>query len=149
LFDEFDSIGSHRGMTNDVGEIRRVLNSFLLMLEEDGSDSLLVAATNYADLLDHALFRRFDDVIEYQLPTEKEIVTTIKNRLASFPKSRVSWLKLAKEASNLSYGEITRACNDAIKDVLINDKKKVTQTDLMNAIKERKMTKHHETSNKL
>lgn len=143
LFDEFDSIGSHRGMTNDVGEIRRVLNSFLLMLEEDNSDSLLVAATNHVDLLDHALFRRFDDVVEYQLPTEKEITTILKNRLASFPKARMSWKTLAKEAIQLSYGEITRACNDAIKDALINDRERVTQTDLMNALKERKITNQH------
>ena len=145
LFDEFDSIGSHRGMSNDVGEIRRVLNSFLLMLEEDSSDSLLIAATNYVGLLDHALFRRFDDVIEYQLPTENEIITTLKNRLASFPKARIGWKKLAKEAVRLSYGEITRSCDDAIKDALINDREKVTQTDLMNALKERKIITQHKS----
>jgi SpoVK/Ycf46/Vps4 family AAA+-type ATPase len=64
LFDEFDSIGGHRAAGNDVGEIRRVLNSFLQFLENDDSDSLIVAATNNPQLLDAALFRRFDDVIE-------------------------------------------------------------------------------------
>ncbi len=73
LFDEFDSIGSQRGLGSDVGEIRRVLNSFLQMIESDDSDSILVAATNHVDLLDHALFRRFDDIIEYQLPKKKEV----------------------------------------------------------------------------
>jgi hypothetical protein len=68
LFDEFDAIGSMRANTNDVGEIRRVLNSFLQFLEQDDSESLIVAATNLEDLLDEALFRRFDDVIRYQLP---------------------------------------------------------------------------------
>ncbi len=68
LFDEFDSIGSARGLTNDVGEIRRVVNSFLQMVEQDHSDSLVIAATNHVGILDHALFRRFDDVIEYELP---------------------------------------------------------------------------------
>ncbi len=145
LFDEFDSIGSHRGMTNDVGEIRRVLNSFLLMLEEDDSDSLLIAATNHVDLLDHALFRRFDDVIEYQLPSLNEIITTLKNRLASFPKERIGWKSLANEAIQLSYGEISRACDDAIKDALINDKDAVSQTDLMIALKERKITSQHKS----
>jgi len=146
LFDEFDSIGSHRGMTNEVGEIRRVLNSFLIMLEEDDSDSLLVAATNHVDLLDHALFRRFDDVVEYQLPTQNEVITTLKNRLASFPKSRIGWITLAKEATQLSYGEISRACDDAIKDALINDRNKVSQTDLMNALKERRITSQHKSN---
>ncbi len=145
LFDEFDSIGSHRGMSNDVGEVRRVLNSFLVMLENDDSDSLLIAATNHVDLLDHALFRRFDDVIEYQLPSENEVITTLKARLASFPKARMGWKKLAKEAVSLSYGEITRACDDAIKDALINDRDKVTQVNLMNALKERKITSEYKS----
>lgn len=145
LFDEFDSIGSHRGMGNDVGEVRRVLNSFLVMLENDNSDSLLIAATNHVDLLDHALFRRFDDVIEYQLPSEDEVITTLKARLASFPKARIGWKKLAKEAVPLSYGEITRACDDAIKDALINDREKVTQVDLLNAIRERKITSEYKS----
>ena len=56
LFDEFDSIGSARGLSNDVGEIRRVLNSFLQMVEQDASDSLVVAATNHVGALDRALF---------------------------------------------------------------------------------------------
>lgn len=146
LFDEFDSIGSQRGLNNDVGEIRRVLNSFLIMLEEDHSDSLMIAATNHAGLLDHALFRRFDDLIEYQLPNEKEVITVLQNRLAHFPKARMSWKKLAPIADSLSYGEITRACDDAMKDVLINEKEKMTQADLIVALEERKITTYHSNS---
>ncbi|MBI4910445.1 MAG: ATP-binding protein [Acidobacteria bacterium] len=68
LFDEFDALGAHRTQVNDVGEIRRVLNSFLQMLEKGTSDSLLVAAANHPQMLVRALFRRFHDVIEYSLP---------------------------------------------------------------------------------
>ncbi len=71
LFDEFDALGAHRSQSNDVGEIRRVLNSFLQLLEKDTSQSLIVAATNHPEMLDRALFRRFDDVIEYNLPDAK------------------------------------------------------------------------------
>jgi len=60
LFDEFDALGGRRAERNDVGEIRRVLNSFLQFLERDESDSLVIAATNHPELLDRALFRRFD-----------------------------------------------------------------------------------------
>jgi len=63
LFDEFDAIGSMRDGSNDVGEIRRVLNSFLQFLEQDESDSLIIAATNLESILDDTLFRRFDDFI--------------------------------------------------------------------------------------
>ena len=84
LFDEFDAIGTMRGGANDVGEIRRVLNSFLQFLEQDDSDSLVIAATNLEGILDEALFRRFDDVITYHLPDEKELACLIANRLSAF-----------------------------------------------------------------
>ncbi|MBL3600970.1 MAG: ATP-binding protein [gamma proteobacterium endosymbiont of Lamellibrachia anaximandri] len=137
LFDEFDSIGSHRGLTNDVGEIRRVLNSFLQMVEQDDSDSLLVAATNHLELLDHALFRRFDDVVEYHLPEPRETIETLKSKLASFKKGRIAWSKIAEVANGLSYGELTTACEDAIKDVIIHSREKITQADLIRSLKDR------------
>ncbi|MFK5986779.1 MAG: ATP-binding protein [Pseudomonadota bacterium] len=137
LFDEFDSIGSKRELTNDVGEIRRVLNSFLQMIEQDDSDSLLVAATNYGDLLDKALFRRFDDILEYQLPSNQEIIDTFQSKLASFKLSRVNWEKLSKAAKGLSYADINRVCEDSIKEMLINNKKHITQTILIHAANER------------
>ena len=84
LFDEFDSIGSTRGLSNDVGEIRRVLNSFLQMVDQDNSDSLIIAATNHVGILDRALFRRFDDVIEYDLPDRARIIETLKAKLSAF-----------------------------------------------------------------
>lgn len=73
LFDEFDSIGTTRSQGNEVGEIKRVLNSFLLQIEKDDSNSLIIAATNMPENLDEALFRRFDDIITYPLPTEEQI----------------------------------------------------------------------------
>ena len=63
LFDKFDAIAGDRSRPNDVGEMRRVLNSFLQFLDADDSDSLIIAATNHEGLLDPALFCRFDDVI--------------------------------------------------------------------------------------
>lgn len=141
LFDEFDSIGSQRGNANDVGEIRRVLNSFLQMIEQDGSDSLLIAATNHQELLDHALFRRFDDLIEYELPAKDEIIAAIKSKLASYKTSRVYWSKAAEAAETLSYGDITRACEDAIKDAIIHNKEAVSHMDLIHSIKERRLVR--------
>jgi|TARA_R110002074_G_scaffold373069_2_gene548766 SpoVK/Ycf46/Vps4 family AAA+-type ATPase len=137
LFDEFDSIGSQRSDSNDVGEVRRVLNSFLQMIEEDSSDSLLIAATNHYELLDHALFRRFDDLIEYELPEKNEIISTLKSKLAAFQTTRIQWSKAAEAATQLSYGDITRVCEDAIKDAIIYDRESVTHSNLIHSIKER------------
>ena len=146
LFDEFDSIGSARHMHNDVGEIRRVVNSFLQMVEQDNSDSLIVAATNHVGILDHALFRRFDDVIQYDLPDHKRIVETLKSKIGLFKTSKVEWSKLASLAEGLSYADITRACEDAIKEALIHNQMKVTHADLARAIDDRKHTLRHTQS---
>ena len=88
FFDEFDAIGSQRGLANDVGEIRRVLNSFLQMIEHDQSNSLIIAATNHSEILDPALFRRFDDMIEYHLPTVSQAAEQIRSRLGGLTRKR-------------------------------------------------------------
>ncbi|QEG37704.1 AAA family ATPase [Bythopirellula goksoeyrii] len=137
LFDEFDAIGSNRGAKNDVGEIRRVLNSFLQFLEQDDSDSLVVAATNYVEMLDDALFRRFDDVIEYVIPTPEQVKALIENRLSSFGLGRIAWTKVKDVSAGLSHAEISRACDDAAKDCLLAGKSKVTTQLLVQAFSER------------
>ena len=91
LFDEFDAIGGDRGRTNDVGEMRRVLNSFLQFLEADESDSLILAATNHSAILDPALFRRFDDIIRYSRPEPEQVELLVRNCLNSFDLCRVQW----------------------------------------------------------
>lgn len=139
LFDEFDSIGSARDYGHDVGEMRRVVNSFLQMVEEDSSDSLIIAATNHVGILDHALFRRFDDVIQYELPDEAHIVETLKGKLGTFPRYKVQWRALAKLAAGLSYADVTRACEESIKDAIIHGRDKVTTPDLEQAIEDRKL----------
>lgn len=137
LFDEFDAIGSQRGLLNDVGEIRRILNSFLQMIEQDTSDSLILAATNHPEILDHALFRRFDDVIEFELPPRDLIEQTMSNKLLHFKKKNMDWKRLAERAEGLSYADITKACEDAIKDAIIHDREEVSMEDLLKPLQER------------
>ncbi len=138
LFDEFDSIGSQRDQINDVGEIRRILNSFLQMIEQNDSDSIILAATNHPNILDYALFRRFDDVIEFTLPDKSSIAKLLKNRLSIFKTARFAWNQLASEASGLSFADISKVCEDGIKDTIIHDRKRLTKKDLLKLITERK-----------
>jgi len=137
FFDEFDAIGGHRGATNDVGEARRILNSFLQFLEQDDSDSLILAATNHEDMLDDALFRRFDDVVRYARPSGLEAETLIRNRLHAFLPSRVAWKRLQSIAEGLSHAEIARACDNAAKQCVIDDADRVTTSQLMAYLDER------------
>jgi SpoVK/Ycf46/Vps4 family AAA+-type ATPase len=138
LFDEFDSIGSERGLGNDVGEIRRVVNSFLQMVERDESDSLVIAATNHIALLDRALFRRFDDIIEFELPSEAQINQLLRRRLAGFKTKGVRWTDIGRSALGLSYADVVRATEDAIKTVLIEERETILSGDVMAGVRERK-----------
>lgn len=141
FFDEFDAIGSQRGLANDVGEIRRILNSFLQMIEHDESHSLIVAATNHPEILDHALFRRFDDILHYELPDETTIAALLKARLMKQSQKSISWKSLADLALGLSYAEIVRACDEALKEALIGQKELIGKSDIQVAIEERKQAK--------
>ena len=138
FFDEFDAIGSQRGILNDVGEIRRVLNSFLQMIEQDRSHSLVVAATNHPDLLDPALFRRFDDVLHYELPDRSQIAELLKTRLSGCTLGQIQWTKLADLAAGLNCAEVIRAANEALKDALIYERARVVEADIRRMLDERK-----------
>lgn len=138
FFDEFDAIGSQRGLANDVGEIRRVLNSFLQMIEQDRSHSLVIAATNHPNLLDPALFRRFDDVLHYDLPDQSQIARLLKARLASCTAKATRWTTLAEAATGLSYAEVTRAADEVLKDALIHQRDRVREPDILAMLEERK-----------
>lgn len=121
LFDEFDAIGMQRGQDNEVGEMRRILNTFLQMMERMDSDSLIIAATNCGNQLDKALFRRFDDVIEYSLPDEQEISILISHCLYGFDTSKVKIDSLFPLLKGMSHAEITTICMDAVKESLLNE----------------------------
>lgn len=140
FFDEFDAIGARRAERNDVGEIRRVLNSFLQFLEKDDSDGLIVAATNHPELLDSALFRRFDDVIHYSLPDAQIAQRILRTRLATFKTFKVDWESAAEATSGLSQADIARAADEAAKRAVLDDRSDVTDSDLGKAIAERKLT---------
>lgn len=138
FFDEFDAIGSQRGLANDVGEIGRVLNSFLQMIENDQSNSMIVAATNHAEILDYALFRRFDDVIEYHLPTADQAAKLIKSRLGKFVPKPFPIKAVASKADGLSYAEIRRAIDEAIKEAVMHDELRVNGEILNRALEDRR-----------
>lgn len=138
LFDEVDALAGERANGNDVGEIRRVLNSFLQFLEGHSSESLLIAATNHPQLLDRAMFRRFDTVIEYPLPDSAVVRRVIKNRLATVEVARLNWAKIDHAAAGLSQGEVTIAAELAAKDAILTGGGPVTTAALCQALEARK-----------
>lgn len=140
LFDEFDAIGGERTLDNDVGEMRRVLNAFLQFIEQDTSESIIITATNSPVLLDRALFRRFDDVLYYDLPSEEDRKKLVRNVLGSFLPHGFPWKAILVEADGLSHGEIDLACRDAIKQAVLADEPKVGPALVRQMLKERVTT---------
>jgi len=133
LFDEVDALGGQRGGTNDVGEIRRVLNSFLQFLEMDNSDSLVIGATNHVKLLDYALFRRFDAVLEYALPSKEIATKVMRARLGLLDTADIDWSDVMAAVESLSHAEITHVCEQAAKNAILEHTTKVRNEELVAA----------------
>ncbi|MBV8544281.1 MAG: ATP-binding protein [Acidobacteria bacterium] len=141
LFDEFDAIGGQRTFSNDVGEVRRILNSFLSLLEEMDPSSLVVAATNHPELLDRALSRRFDDVLDYDFPSIDLAKRALRGRFSTLDTSQVNWDAVASLSAGLSYAEIIKACDDAAKAAILADRDAIDTDQLRASIEERKRAK--------
>lgn len=135
LFDEFDALGGDRS-GNDVGEARRILNSFLIFLENSSAESLVVAATNHRSILDKALFRRFDMVLNYSLPDTQQAAAVMRGRLGSLAKG-VRWASLADEMVGLSHADLVRAAESAAKSAILAGSPGVTSDDIRDALMSR------------
>ena len=132
LFDEFDALGGDRS-GNDVGEARRILNSFLVFLEKASTESLVLAVTNHRTILDKALFRRFDMVLDYALPDARQAAAVMKARLGTLA-AGISMAKLGEYTAGLSHAELVKAAETAAKVVLMRGERRVRREDLVAAL---------------
>jgi SpoVK/Ycf46/Vps4 family AAA+-type ATPase len=136
LFDEFDALGGDRA-GNDVGEARRILNSFLVFLEEASPESIVIAATNHRSILDRALFRRFDAVLTYQLPDSKQAGIVIRSRLGSLAKG-ISLAKVSEFTDGLSHADLVKSAEAAAKSALMRGAVQVERDDVIAALRTRR-----------
>lgn len=138
LFDEFDSIGSHRNDSQDVGEIKRILNSFLINIEKDKSNSIIIAATNLPEVLDKALFRRFDDIINYPLPNKGQISDAIQKYSRGFSfDAKISVKDISNIKRTINFSDISRAYEETMKEMILTGSKKMHKDFLINSLKSR------------
>jgi len=139
LFDEFDAVGSHRGASNDVAEMRRVLNSFLQFMEEpNATDSVIVGATNYPELLDRALLRRFDLVLAFEAPDDEQIKAIVKANLRPLKFPNPAWTKIIEAGRGLSQSELARAAETAAKRAILDERRRLKSPDIIGALEERR-----------
>lgn len=138
LLDEFDIIGKQRDLTsNDVGEIHRIVNIFLGLLEEYSGEGIIIATTNLEGSIDKALFRRFDDFIEFPRPGKNEIVQLLKISFSALKLSKKINLELISEKMvGLSNAIVVKIAQDASKRSVISLSKEISYEDLIWAIDE-------------
>ncbi len=141
FFDECDSIAKSREDMQEVGEIKRVVNTFLQMLDEYESYSgLLIAATNLNKSLDTALWRRFDDVIEVPLPGKKELESIVRQTLSAIEVGSINWQLIIQQMEGFSAAQAVRVAQDAAKRAILDREELVIQEHLEEAIKEIKVS---------
>jgi SpoVK/Ycf46/Vps4 family AAA+-type ATPase len=121
LFDEIDALAATRRAEHDVGEARRILNSFLQFLDEDMGPSIVVATTNLPQILDRAILRRFDLVLSYEMPVGHAIEKAMRRRLAGFDITRVDWSEVSNWAAGLSTADVVAAGEDAARRAVLNN----------------------------
>ncbi len=132
FFDEFDTIGKRRDDDHEVGELKRVVGSFLQILDSYPRDRLVVAATNHEGLLDEALWRRFDDVLVFPRPTVPQLVNLLTMKLRGVRKSGVDVQALAAEMQSFTFADAERVCIEAIKVMILAGDKEL-HGDLLRA----------------
>jgi SpoVK/Ycf46/Vps4 family AAA+-type ATPase len=114
LFDEFDMLARERGDRIDHGEVRRIVSALLQLVEDTRADSLVIATTNHPQLLDTALWRRFDEVVDFRAPGAGELQRLLDLKLGRTGPD-VDMQEIAKRLEGFSHAEVEHVCQDAIR----------------------------------
>lgn len=137
LLDECDFIARSRTSSKDIGEVSRIVNTLLQLMEEYDAPGLLVATTNLESALDPALFRRFDDVFSIPLPGKPEIEKLLKMTLSSVQMDRtIAWDPLIAKLEGSSAAMVVKAAQDAAKAAVLAGRESLSQDKLLKAVEE-------------
>lgn len=135
LFDEFDAIGKKRDAEEEHGELKRVVNSFLQMLDGFRGESVIVAATNHQGLLDPALWRRFDDIAFFDMPSETQAVATLVKALRHIGVEQdVNLKRYGASLGAFSYADVEHIATDAAKRTILSGQSHVTNVTLQESV---------------
>lgn len=135
FFDEFDAIGKSRDDLGEHGELKRVVNTFLQLMDSFSSDSIFIAATNHERLLDNALWRRFDDILFFDKPNTAQIVRLLQLKLRNFPGgAAIAYEKFVSSMLGWSHSDIERVCHEAMKISILTGKNRIDDTILTEAV---------------
>lgn len=137
LLDEFDFIAKSRDYKQDVGEMGRIVNTMLNLLEDFNSPGIIIATTNLKDVIDSAMFRRFDDVVEIKRPEMEQIIQLFKTTLGAMKVDKgINFWSLVKKLDWLSASDIVKIAQNAGKTAVIDSNGIVTKAHITSAIEE-------------
>jgi hypothetical protein len=135
FLDEFDALARSRTDTSEHNELRRVVNSLLMLIDRYAGRGFLVAASNLEQSLDSAIWRRFDDVVLFDLPDDRQIRQMLKLKTRNFPLN-FNIEKKAVKLKGLSYADIERICLNAIKRSILKGSKYLLESEFSIAIRD-------------
>jgi SpoVK/Ycf46/Vps4 family AAA+-type ATPase len=137
FLDECDSLARSRTERNDVGEVTRITNALLEMLEDYKGDGLVIAATNLDSALDTALFRRFDEVLKVPLPGIEEICRLLETTLSPMETDvSIKWRELAQAMDGMSGSEVVHVAQNAAKHCVLDGRRRLIEGDIQRALAE-------------
>lgn len=143
LFDEFDAIGKERGDSAEHGELRRVVNAVLQMMDAYDGNSLILAATNHENILDSAIWRRFDEAIEFPLPDQKQLMSLLKLKLRGTRRQfELDDKELLAEFTGKSGADVERVVRRAVKRMILREQEFLTVKELLNALTREGLRRH-------
>lgn len=123
LLDEFDAISKDRGDSADHGELKRSVNAVLQMMDGYRGQSIIIATTNYESLLDKAVWRRFDEVIQFDAPTVDQIKRLLSIKLSGVRRNfEPDDTKIATLFKGMSHADIERVVRRAVKEMVLSGK---------------------------
>lgn len=135
FLDEFDALARTRADRAEHSEMRRVVNSLLMLVDRYKGKGFVIAATNVESTLDDAIWRRFDDVILFGLPEERQILRLIELKTKNFP-VRFDLTERVKRLAGHSYADVERVCVGAIKRSILKGAREVLEREFDHAIAE-------------
>jgi SpoVK/Ycf46/Vps4 family AAA+-type ATPase len=134
LFDEFDAIGRSRDDATEHGELKRVVNAFLQMLDRFRGRSLVIAATNFEQALDPALWRRFDEVVRFERPCRSQVDQLLRKRCGRRLTQNQDVSLVVHELDGATHAEVERIALDALKRVALDGRATLDEADFKESL---------------
>jgi len=141
FFDEFDALARARADGTEHNELRRVVNSLLMLIDRFKGRGFLIAATNLEESLDGALWRRFDDVVYFDQPSKTQIRKMLALKTKNFP-AAFDLSDRADDLAGMSYADIERICIGAIKKAVLDRRRLMSEKDFAVALLEERRRKN-------